>query len=75
LAFLTEVVVMAVVVVVVQEAEIEYINRLFIFVFLLEMKKINLPIDLVIKTTSVEVLRPAKSIGYEKVPVIYARLY
>lgn len=46
-------------------------NGLFTRVFLQEMKKIDLPIDRVIKNVRTEVVRLAKTIGHEQVPAIY----
>jgi hypothetical protein len=46
-------------------------NGLFTRVFLQEMKKVDLPIDRVIKNVRTEVVRLAKTIGHEQVPAIY----
>ena len=46
-------------------------NGLFTRVFLQEMKKIDLPIDRVIKNVRTEVVRLARTIGHEQVPAIY----
>jgi hypothetical protein len=46
-------------------------NGLFTRVFLQEMKKVDLPIDRVIKNVRTEVVRLAKTIGHDQVPAIY----
>jgi hypothetical protein len=46
-------------------------NGLFTRVFLQERKKVDLPIDRVIKNVRTEVVRLAKTIGHEQVPAIY----
>ena len=46
-------------------------NGLFTRVFLQEMKKIELPIDRVIKNVRTEVVRLARTIGHDQVPAIY----
>jgi hypothetical protein len=46
-------------------------NGVFTRVFLQEMKKIDLPIDRVIKNVRTEVVRLAKTIGHDQVPAIY----
>ena len=46
-------------------------NGLFTRVFLQEMKKVDLPIDRVIKNVRSEVVRLAKTIGHDQVPAIY----
>ena len=47
------------------------INGLFTRVFLQEMKKVDLPIDRIIKNVRTEVVKLAKTIGHEQVPAIY----
>ena len=46
-------------------------NGLFTRVFLQEMKKVDLPIDRVIKNVRTEVVRLARTIGHDQVPAIY----
>ena len=46
-------------------------NGVFTRVFLQEMKKVDLPIDRVIKNVRSEVVRLARTIGHEQVPAIY----
>ena len=46
-------------------------NGVFTRVFLQEMKKVDLPIDRVIKNVRTEVVRLARTIGHEQVPAIY----
>jgi hypothetical protein len=46
-------------------------NGLFTRVFLQEMKKVELPIDRVIKNVRTEVVRLARTIGHDQVPAIY----
>ena len=46
-------------------------NGLFTRVFLQEMKRVDLPIDRVIKNVRTEVVRLARTIGHEQVPAIY----
>jgi hypothetical protein len=46
-------------------------NGLFTRVFLQEMRKVDLPIDRVIKNVRSEVVRLARTIGHEQVPAIY----
>lgn len=46
-------------------------NGLFTRVFLQEMKKVDLPIDRIIKNVRAEVVRLARTIGHEQVPAIY----
>jgi hypothetical protein len=46
-------------------------NGLFTRVFLQEMKKIDLPIDRIIKNVRTEVVRLARTVGHEQVPAIY----
>jgi hypothetical protein len=46
-------------------------NGVFTRVFLQEMKKVDLPIDRVIKNVRAEVVRLAKTIGHDQVPAIY----
>ena len=46
-------------------------NGLFTRVFLKEMKKVDLPIDRVIKNVRTEVVRLARTIGHDQVPAIY----
>jgi hypothetical protein len=46
-------------------------NGLFTRVFLQEMKRVDLPIDRVIKNVRTEVVRLARTIGHDQVPAIY----
>jgi len=46
-------------------------NGVFTRVFLQEMRKVDLPIDRVIKNVRSEVVRLARTIGHEQVPAIY----
>ena len=46
-------------------------NGVFTRVFLQEMKKVDLPIDRVIKNVRTEVVRLARTIGHDQVPAIY----
>ena len=46
-------------------------NGLFTRVFLQEMRKVDLPIDRVIKNVRTEVVRLARTIGHDQVPAIY----
>ena len=46
-------------------------NGLFTRVFLQEMKKVDLPIDRVIKNVRTEVVSLARTIGHDQVPAIY----
>lgn len=46
-------------------------NGLFTRVFLQEMKKVDLPIDRIIKNVRTEVVRLARTVGHEQVPAIY----
>ena len=46
-------------------------NGVFTRVFLQEMRKVDLPIDRVIKNVRTEVVRLARTIGHDQVPAIY----
>ena len=46
-------------------------NGVFTRVFLQEMKKVDLPIERVIKNVRTEVVRLARTIGHDQVPAIY----
>ncbi len=46
-------------------------NGLFTRVFLQEMKRVDLPIDRVIRNVRAEVVRLAKTVGHDQVPAIY----